>query len=798
MRVERISAQAFRGYPGSVDVVLSGDVVLLYGENGTGKTTLTEAFEWALFGTIVRKARSKTPGEYHGSSWIRNAHADPDLTTFAEVELLTDASESHVIRRELNGNSSPLVIDGKPATDLTELKLKTENAFRPFLGQCEIQALIDSEQQDRWEQLSAILGFGDFGQVRRRLQRLRTDADHDERAKRTREIVLRAVQPLSPDGADPLEMSPESLRSRATNFLDLPDTTDWHEIRDAATERLEELYKRDRRPRGLERLTVGPEELRSAVGALKATATALVGQVDEHRRWHVENQQSAFAEQGLELVDAERRTRCPFCAEETLTAARIEALEGISAQSLPKPPDHRQDFETAQRAIRSVGPLGLEVVPQILESLGDDEAERARLEQISGEQRELDALGEKLAGLAEGLLAATDRASRPSGDPEPLTNLATQLREAGDEIADRYAAVRVSTDQFIGSLVHRFTTLTDAEQKLLAGLQRAKILAENARSVEAAWKLRQLQQAVADLVTKLEVAEKRHMEDALKTLSDDTARYYEEMSPGHHIKITGISVRDTKRRQAALEATSHGTKVNPVTMFSEAEANCLGLSLYFSQRVDRNPGWSMIMLDDPVQSMDQGHEEGLLGLLTRISRAGRQVIVMTHSRPFAKQVDLQFSGLHSFTRYDFERGRGPEPRIKIAAGRLEDLLSFAEQNAAGEEVQREACAGAIRKAVERFCRDVASKHDKKLKSGSVQVNTLVDKVEALGLVDELEAGTLRRLGRFGSRGSHDDDDMNPTESSIVANARALRELARRHLADKRPQLSVLAGGRDTA
>jgi DNA repair exonuclease SbcCD ATPase subunit len=535
MRVERISAQAFRGYPGRVDVVLSGDVVLLYGENGSGKTSLTEAFEWALFGTIVRKARSKTPGEYQGSSWIRNAHADPELTTLAEVELVADTGVRHVIRRELNGSSSPLVINGKPAADVTGLNLETEEAFRPFLGQCEIQALIDSAQQDRWEQLSAILGFGDFGEVRRRLQRLRTDADHDERVKRTREIVLRAVQPLTPEGADPLEMPPESLRGRAAKFLDLPDATDWHEIRDAAADRLEELYKRDRRPRGLERLMIGPEELRSAVGDLKAAATALVGQADEHRRWHVENRRSAFAEQGLELIDAERPTRCPFCTEETLTVARIETLEGVSAQSLPKPPDHRRDFETAQRAIRAVGPLGLEVVPQVVESLGDDEAARARLEAIAEEQRELDALGEKFAGLAEGLLAATDQASKPSGDPEPLTNLATQLQEAADEIADRYAAVRVSTDQFVSSLVQRFTALTDAEQKQLAGLQRAKILAENARSVEAAWKLRQLQEAIADLVTKLEGAEKEHMEAALKTLSEDTARYYEEMSPGHDI-----------------------------------------------------------------------------------------------------------------------------------------------------------------------------------------------------------------------------------------------------------------------
>jgi hypothetical protein len=53
---------------------------------------------------------------------------------------------------------------------------------------------------------------------------------------------------------------------------------------------------------------------------------------------------------------------------------------------------------------------------------------------------------------------------------------------------------------------------------------------------------------------------------------------------------------------------------------------CLGLSLYFSQRVDRNPGWSMIMLDDPVQSMDQGHEEGLRRSGGLLLRAGLRVV----------------------------------------------------------------------------------------------------------------------------------------------------------------------------
>lgn len=198
----------------------------------------------------------------------------------------------------------------------------------------------------------------------------------------------------------------------------------------------------------------------------------------------------------------------------------------------------------------------------------------------------------------------------------------------------------------------------------MGALQKAVLLAENGAAVEAAWRLRHYQEQLKLLVSELEVAEKTRMASVLQTLSGDIARYYEELSPGHHIKISGISVRDTKRRQAALAAMSHGKPVNPVTMFSEAEGNCLGLSLYFSQRVDRNPGWSMIMLDDPVQSMDQGHEEGLINLLARISR-DHQIVVMTHARRFASQVEAQFSAVSSLPSTRLSGEQDPTPRLRL-------------------------------------------------------------------------------------------------------------------------------------
>jgi energy-coupling factor transporter ATP-binding protein EcfA2 len=797
MRLERITVQAFRGYPSRADVVLSGNVVLLSGENGSGKTSLTEAFEWVMFDSIVRKERSKTRGEYQGSSWIRSVHAAPEAETYAEITL-SKGDRRHVVRRVLAGNGTELTIDGSPASDVRALGLRTEAAFRPFLGQCEIQAVIDSEQQSRWEQLSAILGFVAFGQLRERLQRLRTDAERDARVRRLRERVTRAVQPLTPAGQDPLAQAPLGLRARAAGFLGLDtDAAEWESIRYIAQKELDALLVKDRRPTGLNALVIGSRDVGPEAARTAAAVNHLATRAEEHRAWHEANRQGAFAAQGLELVDPNEPTTCPFCAQPTLRDARVAVLQDHATRTTgPVPADPRPELRNGIAVLVEAGPLNPDAVSLLLESLGDA-PESTILQEAQAEQALLDALRDRAGRLVDAALAAYETASRPDRDARGLSAIVTELVAAVEEIGQRHAALRAQVEAANLELTQRFSGLSDDDKERIRALQMAVLLGENGSAVEAAWRLRNLQEQLKLLVTALEAAEKERMASALRTLSADIARYYEELSPGHHIKISGIAVRDSKHRQAALAATSHGTPVNPVTMFSEAEGNCLGLSLYFSQRVDRNPGWSMIMLDDPVQSMDQGHEEGLINLLARVSR-DRQVIVMTHARRFASQVEAQFAAVGSFTKYVFERGSGPDPQIALAEGRLDELLTYAEANAQGELARRESCAGAIRKAVERFCRELAAKTATQLKKG-LSVEDMINRLHQQKAIDDLEVGTLHRLRKFGNLASHDDEAVNPATSAILSNVSALRGLRDRHLqSPQKPALTLLAGGGETA
>jgi hypothetical protein len=156
----------------------------------------------------------------------------------------------------------------------------------------------------------------------------------------------------------------------------------------------------------------------------------------------------------------------------------------------------------------------------------------------------------------------------------------------------------------------------------------------------------------------------------------------------------------------------------------------------------------------------------------------------------------EFAAVDSFTKYVFERGTGPDPQIALAEGRLDELLNYAEANADGELARRESCANAARKAVERFCRELAVRDEIELKK-RMSVEDMVERLHQRKAIDDLEVGTLHRLRKFGNRGSHEDEMVNPATSAILTSVNALRGLRDKHLASGKPALRVLPGGATT-
>ncbi len=151
-RLTKITMQAFRGIRDVYEIDLpQSQSLLMYGDNGTGKSSLADAIEWYFTGEIELLAKE---GRDHA---VRHLGAPKEQSTL--VAISTDG--------ELGGSCTP-----KSANKLA-IDAASRETF--LLRGRTIADFVDKSKGEKWSALQRLLGLGAIDELRTDLQKARTE-----------------------------------------------------------------------------------------------------------------------------------------------------------------------------------------------------------------------------------------------------------------------------------------------------------------------------------------------------------------------------------------------------------------------------------------------------------------------------------------------------------------------------------------------------------------------------------------------------------------------------------------------
>src|SRR5262249_18415776 len=118
MRLLNLTVRNFRGFGSEpTSVSLDGDLILFFGPNGFGKTSLAEAIEWLFYGTTKRRQQGDAYSRSEYANSFSNVHGG--TPTEVSVTALLGGRRYVLARRMTQGEQSQTLIDGQVASFAT-------------------------------------------------------------------------------------------------------------------------------------------------------------------------------------------------------------------------------------------------------------------------------------------------------------------------------------------------------------------------------------------------------------------------------------------------------------------------------------------------------------------------------------------------------------------------------------------------------------------------------------------------------------------------------------------------------
>lgn len=806
MRLKELAITGFRGFKLLQTIPLDANIVVIHGPNGSGKSSIVEALEWLLLGDISRHKRARNRGEFAGG-YLRNIHCGQKDPTFVEARVVLDSHEL-TIRREYQGPQRPsrISIDGNEVDELSAAGISIEWNTKPILSQGEIKGFVDAEQKDRYSEIACILGLDILGEFREGLMDLRNNMSRELTISEALRLRDARVGDLSQyEEFNSLGEAIESSPYDHQGFLDklYSCVKDVSGVTVRSLSQCQEALKaeRDRIVRTSPELSKLnevriPGDVIPTSELLKSLQeiVTICDRLKSIAAQMVEMRQASFLRDGLELISD---STCPFCLQQTVTEARkneINAQLQIYKKGLKLEDELRgslgnfssrwltvfQDLR-ARVEIQTGLKAALDEATEVLGTTPDTSALREfRDEKLPKLQAQVDEISHEVQQLIRSCGNLLNH--EPDLSMKRLITLANKIRPNIEKVCAKVYDDATKLATLKSRMLSSTPGMSPGMEKKIKMIIHLESLVEKSGHIKLAGIYNNMSLGLENLQSKVEEFERARMRQMLGDLSDDISRYYDKLNPGEPIKFTRLDIATPVQRHVRIAGESFGKYLNPVSCFSEAHVNCLGLSLYFCQRVSKSPQWRFFVLDDPIQSMDEQHADRLVDTLREISQ-DKQLIVLTQQKAFCDILDDVFQG-QSYLKYSCGPYSRDGPQIEPEIGSIERNLQLAKTSGQGSKDDRiNKSAGSLRKAMEAIVKELLV--DKcgisrtSLRTQRVKLSPRLRQLENSGL-DRDDVVNMRIILPIVDPPHHDDPNWDIQPRKIERAVEILESLCKKH------------------
>lgn len=694
MKIKEIEIQGFRGFNDKRSIGFHEQLTLISAPNSCGKTSISEALEWLLYGITSKVEKADFKDEYKGS--YRNSHLPKSLTPYVKATFMQGGEIETLFHAELLDDVFIQRFVNKAKVQNWPMQEEIFKAHSPFILQHALKYLLLVPPRQRFKGFARLLGLEKLDLFLENVVSLCTKPDACIPPEVGKLIKNMAVLESQIEGQSSLSEINKAYKKGPRGFSNLqkeilseckrrvsPGTEDefiipqLEKIREEASSKifeghielpgyseLESQANKEDEKFFLESLTESFIE-----GYLKLLALASIQNILERTQ---------FFNLGIKILGKEP-TKCPFCGR-VIDGALLSHIHDYHKKLTKESENHEALKSQRDKITDFVADLKLRLIKY-------NTRQKSQVTKLLELKSNLDNLKEILVPrFPQHFNAVKEAISQIEDEKERLgisydkvlatiEKVETSIKDSKEdsvlikELGDALTKYIAEAHSYIQCISNKVAPMSEAQEVLkqeldvLAGTEDISVLISLLKQGKNIKKKLDIQKLLDGLKELRKSVEQYCAKKVLNAISEElTAEVMEwygmiKTKGDPDVHFAGFDIErtrkgDLKSRRVQIKAKSYGKElVSAVSSLSESKLNALGLCVSIATNLKGESPFDFLIIDDPIQSWDAEHEDQFIEIINKLVEKGKQIILMSHN---ADWIDRVRSGTRSINGYYYQ------------------------------------------------------------------------------------------------------------------------------------------------